>query len=189
MMSYPQRKQLRLRGYDYRKGGAYFCTMCVHRAHRRKELFAVIHDGALHLNRFGAIVEQCWEEWGHKTEGVILDAFVVMPNHVHLVLLIEAPERSEPFAAQFGRPPAGSLGEHMRAFKSSVTHAISEARGVRTLVWQPRFYDRIIRDERELENVRRYIADNPTNWLADRCHPQHPEFELAWQGTDPDAQM
>ncbi len=110
---------------------------------------------------------------------------MVMPNHVHLLLFIEAPEQTEPFAAQFGRPPSGALGEHMRAFKSYVTKAIGEMRGEKTLVWQPRFYDRIVRDESELENVRGYIANNPANWINDRCHPDHADFEMAWQGIAP----
>lgn len=187
MNHYPQRKHIRLRGYDYRQGGAYFCTICVHRAHRRKNLFAFIEQNTLRINRFGFVVQRCWEELGAKNEQIDLDAFVVMPNHVHLLLLLKRPGQTTDFTAQFGRPAPGSLSEYLRAFKASVTKELGEMRGLKTLVWQPRFYDRVVRADKELENVRAYIANNPTNWINDRCHPQHPDFELAWQGIDPDA--
>lgn len=185
-MNLVQRKRIRRPLTDYRAGGAYFCTICVHRQHRSKDLFGRVEEGALRLNRFGNLVRSCWEDVPNHRDIVTLDAFVVMPNHVHLLFFLDAPIQTENYNARFGPPLANSVGTIVGAFKSAVTRAVSADRGESTSVWQPRFHDRIVRDERELDAVRRYIENNPANWVNDRCHPQHLNFESTWKGGSPD---
>jgi REP element-mobilizing transposase RayT len=108
-----------------------------------------------------------------------------MPNHVHLVVFLEGNTQANSLSNRFGRQLPNSLGMVIGAFKSAVKRQIDLLRGEITLVWQPRFYDRVVRSEAELTNIRRYIENNPVNWLNDRCHPQHPNFELAWRGYAP----
>ena len=182
----PQRKIIRLRGYDYSQAGAYFCTICVHRVHRHKELLGRIRDQLMQKNRFGALVEECWREMGEHRAEVELDEFVVMPNHVHLLLWIEREVQTEIFESGFGRQTPSSLPAILGGFKSAVTRAIGIERDEKTLMWQPRYHDRVVRTDDELRNVRRYIENNPANWHDDRCNPTHPDFERVWNGLNPD---
>ena len=185
-MNYPQRKRIRRKDYDYRQSGAYFCTVCVHRCHRHKDLFARFDGENLVANRFGRIVENCWLAIPSHRQNVTLDAFMVMPNHVHLVIFLENEELKETSNATFGPQPAGSLGHVLGAWKGEVKRQIGVVRDETTVVWQPRFHDHIIRNEHELAQIRRYIENNPANWINDRCHPRHRDFDAVWQGASPD---
>ncbi len=189
--NYPRRKRIRLENYDYSQSGAYFCTVCVHRLHKHKNLLASIEDGELQFNKFGNIVQACWEDIPAHRPSVTLDAFMVMPNHVHLIVFLQNDESSadvstEPFKNQFGPQKSGSLGMVLGAFKSAVKRDITDLRGQPTEVWQPRFYEHVVRSEAELRAIRLYIENNPSRWLEDRCHPKHPDFEATWNNQNPD---
>ncbi len=186
MMNYPQRKTIRLRGYDYSQGGIHFCTVCVHKMHRHKALFGHIENEKMHLNRFGRIVAQSWLELPAHCASVSLDESMIMPNHFHGLLRIEAPTQIQNFTSSFGPLTSQSLSTAMGSFKSAVTNAVGRVRDEKTSVWQPRFHDRIVRNDRELLATRRYIQNNPIQWANDRCHPQHPDFERVWQNLSPD---
>ncbi len=110
-----------------------------------------------------------------------------MPNHVHLLFHLDAPLQTEDYIARFGPQPKGSVGLLIGAFKGAVKRDISRARREETVVWQPRFHERVIRNDDELARIRRTIENNPANWTNDRCHPAHPHFEAVWQGFDPDS--
>ena len=177
-----QRKQIRLRGYDYRNAGAYFVTICTHRRHC---LFGTVRDGVMYLNDWGQVVVKLWNTIPEFRPYVILDEFQCMPNHVHLILWIvseDAPNvipdidfvgQRRAFALQNQQPERGvkskSLGSTIGGYKSAVSKEINDLRGVkRPPVWQGRFHDRIIRNGRELEAIQRYIRDNPANWQQDQ---------------------
>ena len=162
------RHSFRYRDYDYRRSGAYHVVIC---SHERRNVFGEIRDGQMRLNRFGLIVEEEWHLSGEKRAEIALDAFVIMPNHVHGLVFIARPE-DETFEAPPETPvvTATSLGAFVRGFKSAVTKRIGEQRGQQTLVWQRLYWDRIIRDERELENTRRYIEENPAQWENDELN-------------------
>mgnify|MGYP002778306109 FL=1 len=157
------RVALRLPSYDYREGGAYFVTICTF---ERRCVFGEIRNGVMGLNRFGCIVWNEWKLLSERRPYIILDEMIVMPNHVHLILFLQN-ETSLLEVASTRQANAGSLGDIMRGFKSGVSREIARQRGQRTNVWQQRFHDRVIRDERELENIRRYIQNNPLLWQAD----------------------
>ena len=129
-------------------------------------------------NRYGKIV---WQEWKHLTNSfsnVTLDEFIVMPNHFHAILIFHSHEdmtTAFPHERKFGSSQAGSLSVAMGQLKSRITKHINADRNAHGLspvnVWQKRFYDRVIRDEKKLNAIRRYIIENPIHWEKDSEHP------------------
>ncbi|MGC8827782.1 MAG: transposase [Anaerolineae bacterium] len=153
------RRSLRLKGYDYSLLGAYFITLCTV---DREPLFGRVVRGEMRLNRFGRLVEFTWYDLPNHVPNIQLDAFVVMPNHVHGIIFIVA--ATEP-AALYGLP------EIVRQLKTFSARHINAARGTPGIpVWQRSYWDHIIRDERALERIRNYILSNPTRWQEDRWH-------------------
>jgi len=163
MKSDPQRRQrhsVRLPGYDYSLPGAYFVTIVTH---QRQYLFGEISGGAMHLNRWGKIVEQVWLDLRGHYPCVVPGAFCIMPNHVHGVIGLCELEAG-PAVATKRRP----LSEIVRGFKSFSARQINELRQERDIpVWQRNYYEHIIRDDVEHERIHRYIESNPANWVND----------------------
>ena len=152
------RRSIRLRGYDYASCGAYFVTLVTH---KRELLF---DDPVLHR-----VAETFWERIPRHAPHVSLDEWIVMPNHVHGILVIETSVNSDPSSSG---PAAGSLGAVVGNFKSVTARRINRIRKTPGApVWQRNYYDRIVRNERELQAIRQTIADNPRNWEMDREHP------------------
>ena len=205
----PNRTSPRHPDFDYRTPAAYFVTVC---AHDRRCLFGRIERGRLHLNEIGRIVAEEWQRSETMREEVVLDAFVVMPNHLHGIICLVPPDvedvsprgyvltvgtnprspenapnddvgthgdaslrpRSEDIRREDGRPQrhAKSLGSMIAGFKGAVTKRINQHRGTPgTPVWQSRYHDRILRNEREWRACREYIKQNPARWPRDRTHP------------------
>jgi len=182
-----RRRSIRLKGYDYTRPGAYFITICTH---NREPLFGRVVDGEMVLNEYGEIVWACWREILDHFPHVELDAFVVMPNHVHGIIWI-VDDVGTRYAKNVGArhaknvramhasplqsprgPASGSLGAVVGSFKSAVTRRINEMRGTPgARVWQRNYYEHIIRDDRALNAIRRYIAENPLRWHLDRYNP------------------
>jgi putative transposase len=160
---------LRLSSYDYSQDGAYFVTAVTE---GRAALFGQIDDGDMRLSQLGAIVEQCWRDLVKHYPDVALDEFVVMPNHVHGVIWLRdagrtglKPAPTHDIGARHGLP------EIVRAFKTFPARRINETRRAPgTPVWQRNYYERVIRNERELNAIREYIRANPPNWQHDREH-------------------
>jgi REP element-mobilizing transposase RayT len=166
-----QRRSIRLRDHDYSRPGAYFVTIC---AAERACLFGVIADDAMYPNAWGEIAAEEWLRSGQIRREIGLDAFVVMPNHVHGIVFI-----NEAAVGATGRsplqptgPPPRSLGALVAGYKSAVTVRVNRARGTPGApVWQRNYYEHIIRDEAALERIRRYITENPARWPHDRDNP------------------
>ena len=158
------RRSTRLRGYDYSRRGYYFVTIVTA---RRDEVFGAVVDGEMRLSVEGSCVAEVWASLPRHYPHVSLDAFVVMPNHVHGIVT-------------FGLDPGqgvkrAPLSEVVRGFKTLAACRVNGLRGMRgTPVWQRNYYERIIRDDRELQNVRRYIAENPASWDDDDENPRRP---------------
>lgn len=149
------RRSIRFQNQDYSRVDLYFVTVCVQ---GREHLLSEIVDGKVVLSPAGRIVDWAWNDLPKHYPHVRLDAFVVMPNHVHGVLEI----------MEADLPRRHALPEVMRAFKSFSARRINRRQGTPGApVWQRTYYDRILRDTRELEAVRRYIAENPTSWHED----------------------
>jgi REP element-mobilizing transposase RayT len=150
----PIRKRLRLAGFHYAGDCSYYVTIC---AHRKKSFFGTCRNGAVDLNDTGKIVAAEWLNTFATREAVIGDDFIVMPNHLHGLITIHGTQRD------------GELGRIIGAFKSAATSRVRKLLGDATVVlWQPRFHDRIVRNDREYEALAVYIADNPRRWCARR---------------------
>jgi putative transposase len=157
---FPYRRDLRLPHWDYRLPGPYAITLCTeNRAHR----FGTVHDGHMALNPAGEMVHAIWEDMATAFPTVTLDAFIVMPNHVHAILQLDHEDIT--------RKPA--LGTVIQRFKSVTT--AEYVHGVRDRgwlpfdgrLWQRNYYEHIVRDDRDLDRCRDYIAANPANWKTD----------------------
>ncbi len=169
----------RVKGYDYSQGGAYFVTIV---AARRRHSFARIRDGCVQLTRWGKIVEEEWFRSARLRREITLypDEFVVMPNHLHGIVWLTgdstlgAPEKTPNRA---GPTRSRSLSAFVAGFKASVSARIRAASGgSEQRVWQRGYYEHVIRSERTLERIRRYILENPSRWDVDayaRARPRN----------------
>lgn len=171
------RRSVRLKYYNYAQAGAYFVTVCTH---ERECVFGNVVDGEMRLNEYGKTTTVCWEEIPNHFAGVELDAFVVMPNHVHGVVVIandrQQPPNSRATHASPLRKPRGpqrkSIGAIIGAFKSASTKRVNEMRQAPGMfLWQRDYYEHVIRDENEWNRVREYIAANPARWAEDVNNP------------------
>lgn len=158
------RRSIRLDGYDYSQPGGYFITLV---AHQRRCLFGDVVNGVVNLSAIGQIVEEEWLRTAVIRKEVILDDYMIMPDHFHAALLItEMLEKIKDgtVAKQTFRPPK-SLGSLVAGFKAATTHRINSIRQTPGApVWLRNYYDRILRDEDELNQVRAYIRTNPVRW-------------------------
>ncbi len=158
------RRSIRLPGYDYSKNGAYFVTICTQ---NRECLFGTIVDGEMQLNQFGKIAADTWNWLRNQYNYVVLDQWVVMPNHLHGIIVINNDCRGgSRTAPTVNRKPLGRL---IGAFKTVSTKHINQIRttpGVR--IWQRNYWEHIIRNDGDLNRIRQYIMDNPIKWETDR---------------------
>lgn len=170
-----RRRSIRLHGYDYSQGGAYFVTVC---AQNREYLFGEIADGEMRLNDAGKMVERWWYELMNKFPESETDEHIVMPNHFHgIVIIVGADLRVCPESGRTHRsaPTMGaSLPRIMQWFKTMTTNEY--IRGVKQYgwqtfvgrLWQRNYYEHIIRDGESLNKIREYIVNNPMQWALDR---------------------
>ena len=172
------RRSIRLDDYDYSQSGAYFVTICTH---DRQCLFGNIVDSEMRLSEIGEAVQGVWLRTEEIRHEIVLDAFVVMPNHVHGVLLIIDDVKSPIRATRqsplpIRGPQKRSLGSFIVGFKSMCTLTIKKSLAVKTIrVWQRNYYEHVIRSEKALNAVREYIQANPARWSND---PENPECDI-----------
>jgi putative transposase len=183
-----RRRSIRLKSYDYAQAGTYFVTVCTQ---RRACLLGAISNGHMRLNGAGRTVHASWDQLPRRFAGVRLDEFIIMPNHVHGIIIIVGAQFIAPddpphhVLANHGQGAinrAPTLGEIVRAFKAASTYAIHR-RTNPVFDWQRNYYEHVIRDDDSLERIRQYILDNPARWEFDRENPAatRPEPENAWR--------
>ena len=169
----PQRRSIRLKGFDYSSTGAYFVTICTQ---RYRCIFGRVVEDQVRLSHLGTVVREKWLDLPAHHPGVTLDEFIVMPNHVHGILRLRNAETGTagraPTVERFGRPVANSLSTIIRSYKASVTKRVRELADHRYRVWQNKFWERVIRNDRELADIRLYIRQNPLKWALDRENPE-----------------
>jgi putative transposase len=164
------RKSIRLKEYDYSQSGYYFITMCTQ---IRQQLFGEFVDDVLLLNEFGEIVKEELLKSEEIRKEMKIDYFVVMPNHIHAIVLIDKQYNIEPGnVGANGRSPlrlqTKSISSFISGFKSICTKRINEIRNSPGIpVWQRNFYEHVIRNDKELYEIRKYIENNPLNWIDD----------------------
>lgn len=188
-----KRRSIRLQGYDYSQAGAYFVTICTQ---NRACLFGDIVDGEMRLNDAGRMVQTVWDEIPRRGANIDLDTFIVMPNHIHGILVFhgrgESCIRPDPESSGDHRVDADHAGDHkdrpygtlpgtvgriVQAFKSIATHEYIQ--GVKQngwssfsgKLWQRNYWEHIVRNETELIRIREYIRNNPAKWELDKLHP------------------
>ena len=187
------RKSIRLKGYDYSQAGAYFVTICV----KNKEcLFGEIVNGEMILNAAGKIAFDEWNRTPEVRPNIELDAFVIMPNHMHGIIVINDiaigrgvlhtpndtnANASDNYTDTQGvcntplRSPSQTVGAIVRGYKSSVTKQINilnNGVGVThyapTIIWQRNYPEHIIRNEQSYKTIADYIVNNPAKWRDDK---------------------
>jgi putative transposase len=160
------RRSIRLQGADYGAIGTYFITVC---SHERACLFGHIVEGSMILNSWGKIVTEEWQRTTVLRPNIELDAFVVMPNHFHALLIIKGDVRGSSTLTPrtFGPQSAQSLATIVGTFKASVTRQIRRLDELADFKWQRNYYEHIIRDEDDENRIRGYILSNPERWKQD----------------------
>lgn len=179
------RRSIRLRGYDYTQNGAYFVTICTR---NREHLFGEIENGEMRVNPAGNMINRWWHELGNRFPEIELDAFVVMPNHIHGIIVIKRDpmqEQGEDKPSPVRAPLVGALPPHSQskaigdivgAFKSLTANEY--IRRVKTKefprfeksIWHRNYYERIIRNDDEWNRIREYIEKNPDTWADDELN-------------------
>ena len=178
----------RLQGYDYGKNGAYFITICTNeRIHYFGDIISspvsetqngnvseTQNIASLRATPIGIIANEYWQKIPEHFPFVILDEFVVMPNHVHGIINISKPtidkagsemQNVPDYTNKFGSQ-SGNISSIVRGYKAGVK-SFATINKI-DFAWQPRFHDHIIRDDDELKRIRKYIQENKSNWLRDR---------------------
>lgn len=168
------RRSVRLKDHDYSSEGLYFVTICTK---DRECLFGKIVNGQVRLNAYGETVLNCWNEIPKHFSHVILDSFVVMPNHIHAILSISNVGAGLPRPSTKGAETAPlrpvTLGKIVAYVKYQSTKFVNEIRNTPGIpVWQRNYYEHIIRNENELLQTQKYILENPLKWSSD---PENPD--------------
>ena len=161
----PKRKENRLRCYDYTDDGAYFLTICTDR--RQPILSRIVDRGTplpdhvyepipeTILSEVGSYAERLIQDIPNRYEGVFVDVYVIMPNHIHMLLRVER-KGGRALTVPTESP---SVSRIIQQFKGAVTKRAKSA------VWQSHFYDHVIRNESDYLACLTYIKENPLKWL------------------------
>jgi putative transposase len=162
----PRRKRLRLQSHNYSSPGRYFITICTR---KQTEWLATIVENTIRLSPAGEIIQSQWDLLPSRFPGLEIDQFVIMPNHLHgIIVLTEHLRYREP--ATKIKP---TLSDIVDAYKGGATYFIRRTGGIDEFEWHKSFHDLIIRNEQILHRVRRYIAINPERWIADRFYARN----------------
>jgi REP element-mobilizing transposase RayT len=176
------RKTQRLEGFDYGTDGAYFVTIC---SDRKRMIFSEIVNGEIHLSSVGRIIDEELEKTKTLRGNTTITEWIIMPNHIHCIIFIhkdsDEPEHLSPkgtylffpegYKNKFG-PQSENLASIIRGIKSAVTTRAKKS-GIAQMVWQPRYYEHIIRNEVELDKIVLYIKENPFKWEEDENFPEN----------------
>lgn len=172
---YPHRRSVRLRGFDYASNGATSVTICTH---HRECLFGEIVQGSVALSDIGKLVSDTWKEIPNRFPSAFLDTFVVMPNHLHGILLIDhwrtGTTCRAPTTEAYQHPVSGSISTIVRSFKAAVTKRVRErSSNPFAVVFQRGFHENVMTSREEHTNIRKYILSNPGRWLDDEENLAH----------------
>jgi len=160
------RQSARLKNYDYSKDGAYFVTVT---DDGEGEIFGKVVEGKVKLNKAGEIIEKVWMNLPKQFTNVKLDEFVIIPDHFHGIIILENKKEGLMNQARtkekiwiLMKNKKNTLGKVIRAFKAKLTRLIHED-GSNDFKWHRNYYDRIVRNEKDLLIIRKYIKNNPLN--------------------------
>ena len=170
------RRSLRLRGFDYSVGALYFVTLCT----RNKEcIFGHVHNEQMYLNELGRCVEHEWRRTCElRGDDVQLHSVIVMPNHLHAIVELH-PGEGDHLVPYWMKPEiqfrddlpiqrtsvSRSLGAIIRGFKGATSRLAGRS------IWQRNYYEHIIRHNKEMEEITKYIQNNPIRWGSPKADP------------------
>ncbi|MDD5770480.1 MAG: transposase [Candidatus Gracilibacteria bacterium] len=178
-------KSNRLKNYDYSNNGGYFITICTK---DRENYFGEILDGKMVLNEFGKIIENEIKNIDNYNDFGFVDEFVIMPNHLHIIIIIEGYDlcRDNSGIVSTYTDKSGIVSTNMLnrrnmlipkiigKFKMLTSKHINILKkSIGNQLWQPNYYDRIIRNEDELKKIRKYILENPLKWEFDQNNDEN----------------
>ncbi|MDB0011297.1 transposase [Crocinitomicaceae bacterium] len=170
-------ESIRLQNWDYRWDGAYFITFCTK---NRVDYFGEIQDGKMQLSQIGVIADICWNEIKNHSKNVTLGAFVVMPNHIHGVVILNngyIKEDEQELSIIESTPKTIGQKRYQNIGKNSISSIIGSYKSAVTkharrlgfeFEWQRLFYEHIIRDEKSFYHISNYIENNVKKWEEDR---------------------
>ncbi len=154
------RKSIRLKNYNYAKNGYYFITICTQ---NHKKIFGKIENNEMQLNQLGKIAYDNLENLQKKQLNIELDTFIIMPNHIHAIIIIEKNIQNNSNKI--------TVGKTIGIYKSIVFYEylnLCKQKNIKTKkLWQRNFYEHIIRNEEDLWNTQEYIKNNPSKWEND----------------------
>jgi REP element-mobilizing transposase RayT len=170
------RKTIRLKEYDYSSPGEYFVTLCTH---QRDDIFGTIVNESVCLSPAGNIIKQYWEEIPKHFENVELDEFIIMPNHIHGIIVLTEPIgviHESPLPMTQRQRRTMTLSKIIGRFKMLTAKEINLMHNAPGHpVWQRNYYEHIIRNDKDLNNIREYIVNNPMQWHVDEENPKKDE--------------
>ena len=155
---FPQRKKIRLENFDYNIDGGYFITICT--AGKENLLSSIVTDtqqSRVQLSDLGKIAEEAIQKISEKYPDVTVDRYVIMPNHIHMILFLQTPESGRMISA----PTIPTVVGQMKRY---VSKAIGKP------LWQKSFFDHVIRNVEDYENHAKYISHNPEKWIDDELY-------------------
>lgn len=168
-----ERKQIRLKNYDYSSVGSYFVTVCVE---DKQQVFGIIRNGRMILNAAGNMVNLWWNRMFKKYDNLMIDEYAIMPNYIHGIINIVVgadpcvgpnPDRGRTHGS------APTISNIIQWFKTMTTNQYiqnvknDDWRPFNRRLWQRSFYDHVIRGEKSLNRIREYITNNPAGWGED----------------------
>jgi putative transposase len=174
-LTLPKRKDIRFKNHDYSQNGAYFITVCVKDRHNllwENNVGAISDRPFCHLHKLsqlsdiGKIIDDEIHKIGAIYDNVLIDKYVIMPNHIHMIIILKDNEDGRQ-DNEDGRPKvAPTISRIMQQFKGSISKQVGFP------MWQKSFYDHIIRNEEEYQKIWEYIDTNPLKWQED-CYYQN----------------
>ncbi len=185
-----ERKSIRLSNWDYSSEGIYFITIC---CFENKRFFGEIIDKIMILNELGKVASLFWKEIHEHFSHVYLDEYVIMPNHIHGILILDYSDVGTRHGVslhtnhygdvgschgmtlrgnginKFSKPVKNSVSVIVNQYKSTLKRWCNK-NGYEAFKWQSRFYDKIIWNENSMDEVRYYIRENPRHWKKDELN-------------------
>ncbi|CAN5474828.1 transposase [soil metagenome] len=172
----PQKKHIRLKDFDYSTNGYYFITICTK---NKEHFFGKMEIEIMNLNNIGNYANNELKNLPQHFTSVKIDEYVVMPNHIHCIIILDDSETHlsrvtsfKPLSSkfkpnQFSKPNSGSVSLVIQQYKANVKRWCNKNNHGQ-FEWQPRFHDRLIRNEEEYKYIKQYILENSENWNKDR---------------------
>jgi REP element-mobilizing transposase RayT len=157
-----QRKNIRLRDYDFSSPGAYMVTICTIKRHQ--PILGSLQNGLIKLSPLGKVISKRWSTIPEHFPGVSLDTWIIMPDHIHGILLFELSDTGEACLAPTTQPTSDklpTLGAVIGSFKATVTRDVRKRGISNETIWQRGYYEHVLRNQVDLESAREYITQNP----------------------------